>query len=82
MSRQFKLKLAVGITCIIVIMCCFQACGEAIHPDNLMRTIEYDGCEYVYTTGHVDKILHKGNCKNPIHQTHKCECEIIEEDSE
>lgn len=42
--------------------------GEFINP---LETIEIEGCEYLYGDwGKSTVLVHKGNCKNPIHPEH------------
>tara|TARA_R110000796_G_C14287543_1_gene403536 strand:- start:295 stop:501 length:207 start_codon:yes stop_codon:yes gene_type:complete len=37
---------------------------ESIDISDKLRIGVFDGCEYVFC---YDKMAHKGNCKNPIH---------------
>ena len=69
-------KLIVGIIAVMAI----SGCDSWVKPypnqtdapyDNI-RIKEIDGCQYIMTTAYSDgsghrAIVHKGNCKNPMH---------------
>lgn len=59
----------------IAIVICFWSCnGGAAKTENTnnFETIIVEDCEYIYKIGiGYRSLVHKGNCKNPIH---KCNC--------
>lgn len=58
-------KILVLLFVVVTMLSC-----TAVTGDKEYRTIEIDGCEYLfkyngYNSG--ESFTHKGNCKNPIH---------------
>lgn len=77
-THQTKLSGLVAILAVMLCSALFSGCMDgrtvAENGTELFRTIEIDGCQYLFTeisaresNNYAVAITHKGNCKNPIH---------------
>ena len=49
----------------IAVVSCFYSCDELDTNKTEFITVEYDGCEYIYSPyAGYKSLTHKGNCKN------------------
>lgn len=72
--KNLKIKLS-ALIIIVVLIATLGGCGvsDGREADRVYgyRVIENDGCEYIIFWDNKPNmaVVHKGNCKNPIHKT-------------